>query len=193
MRVLVAGGGIGGLAAALALARTGASVEVLERAAAFGEVGAGLQLAPNATRILHRWGLEAALARIAFAPEAVEVRDHADGRLLHRTPLGAAALARWGAPYLQVHRADLHAILSDAAQAAGVVVRCGASVSDVSDHFARGVPACGCGLGDGRSARRRRRPALQRPRRPVRPDAPRTSSERRRGVAWSLRTACPPG
>jgi salicylate hydroxylase len=131
MRVLIAGGGIGGLAAALALARDGAGVEVLERAEAFGEVGAGLQLAPNATRILHGWGLEAALARIAFAPQAVEVRDHVDARLLHRTQLGAAAVARWGAPYLQVHRADLHAVLLQAARDAGVTVQLAAEASGV--------------------------------------------------------------
>ena len=123
MRVIVAGGGIGGLAAALALARRGASVTVLERASAFAEVGAGLQLSPNATRLLFRLGLEPELRQIGFAPQSADIRDKADGRLLLTTPLDPAAERRWGVPYLQAHRADLHGVLLAAAQVAGVELR----------------------------------------------------------------------
>ena len=123
MRVIVVGGGVGGLAAALALTRLGARVTLLERAKAFAEIGAGLQLAPNATRLLFRLGLEAELRRVAFEPRAAEIRDRADGRLLLSTPLGAQAQARWGAPYLQAHRADLHGVLLAAGEAAGVDLR----------------------------------------------------------------------
>jgi salicylate hydroxylase len=137
MRVIIAGGGIGGVSAALALARSGAEVTLLERATAFTEVGAGLQLAPNATRILARWGLEAALRRVAFRPAAAEVRDRASGDLLLATPLGDAAEARWGAPYLQAHRADVLAVLLDAAKQAGVRLQTSAPVEAIDDGGAR--------------------------------------------------------
>jgi salicylate hydroxylase len=125
MRVLLAGAGIGGLTAALALAGRGISATVIEASPALGEVGAGLQLSPNATRILFGLGLEAPLRAVAFAPDAAEVRDQRSGRRLLRTELGAAAVTRWGAPYLQVHRADLHALLVRAAQDSGVDIRLG--------------------------------------------------------------------
>ncbi len=128
MRVIVAGGGIGGLAAALALARGGLQVSVLERAPAFAEVGAGLQLSPNATCLLFGWGLEEAVRRIAFAPASAEIHDRKGGALLLRTPLGPSAEALWGAPYLQAHRADLHAVLLDAAASAGVRLEPGCAV-----------------------------------------------------------------
>ena len=128
--MVVAGGGIGGLAATLALARRGASVTVLERARAFAEVGAGLQLSPNATRLLFRLGLEAELRRIGFEPQSADIRDRTDGSLLLSTPLGPAAEQRWGAPYLQAHRADLHGVLLAAAQAASVDLRVDSPIED---------------------------------------------------------------
>ncbi len=131
MRVIVAGAGIGGLAAALALARVGAEVLVLERAGSLGEAGAGLQLAPNATRLLFALGLETALRRIAFAPESADIYDRESGRRLLSTPLGAHAAARWGAPYLQAHRADLHALLLAACETAGVRLRVDSPVERV--------------------------------------------------------------
>ncbi|MDR3419362.1 MAG: FAD-dependent monooxygenase [Nevskia sp.] len=111
---VVVGGGIGGLAAALALARRDLRVTVLEQAPALREVGAGLQIGPNASRILHSLGLADALAAIAFRPEAIEMRDWRTGRRIFDSPLGESALQRYGAPYLHVHRADLHAVLSEA-------------------------------------------------------------------------------
>ena len=143
MRVIVAGGGVGGLTAALALARRGADVEVLERADAFREVGAGLQLSPNATRLLFDLGLEADVRRIGFAPQSADIYDragwdHESGRRLLTTALGASAEARWGAPYLQAHRADLHGVLLGAVEAAGVALRVDSPVEAV-EQTAQGV------------------------------------------------------
>jgi len=128
VRAILIGGGIGGLAAALALARRGVSVTVLERSPVLGEAGAGLQLGPNATRVLFGLGLREPLLARAFMPEAAEIRAASDQRLLLRTALGASAEDRWGAPYLQLHRADLQALLHEAALAAGCQVRLGAKV-----------------------------------------------------------------
>src|SRR5688572_4326308 len=113
-RIAVVGGGIGGLAAALALLRTGFDVRVYERSPAVSEAGAGIQLAPNCTRILHRLGVLPAIEATAFAPAAFEFRRWDDGRLLSRTPLGADVAAAYAAPYLHVHRSDLVAVLADA-------------------------------------------------------------------------------
>ncbi|MFT7390634.1 MAG: salicylate hydroxylase, partial [Paracoccaceae bacterium] len=123
-RVQVVGAGLGGMAAAVALARSGAEVEVVERATALGEVGAGIQLSPNAVKALRWLGVSPESAS-PFRPEAVELRLFDSGRTVYRLPLGDAATARWGAPYLQVHRADLHAVLTAAAREAGVHLRLG--------------------------------------------------------------------
>lgn len=123
----LAGAGIGGLTAALALAARGAAVTLVEQAPELVEAGAGLQLSPNATRVLLGLGLGEALTRIGFAPEAVDVRDAASGRLLLSTSLGEAAMARWSAPYLTVHRADLQQVLLAALAERGVAPRLGAA------------------------------------------------------------------
>jgi len=123
--VAVVGAGMGGLAAAVALARRGAKGVVLEQADALGEVGAGLQIGPNGVAVLEALGLGAAAAARASLPEAVELRDHRAGRLVARVPLGAAARARYGRPYWQFHRADLLALLADAAASAGAELRLG--------------------------------------------------------------------
>lgn len=111
------GGGIGGLAAAFALAREGVALTGIEQAAAFGEVGAGLQLGPNAVRVLDGWGLRDALDAVAAWPEALHVRDAAQGRELGEMRLGADIARRHGQPYACLHRADLHALLLQAALA----------------------------------------------------------------------------
>jgi salicylate hydroxylase len=115
-QVIVAGGGIGGLACALALARVGVRSVLLEQAEAFGEVGAGLQLGPNAVRVLAEWGLMDALQACAAFPEALRVRDAHRANQLGHLRLGAMALARHGQHYATLHRADLHGLLLAAVQ-----------------------------------------------------------------------------
>ena len=119
--VTIAGAGIGGLTAALALARRGLSVTVLERAPALDEVGAGIQLSPNASRILIGLGLGEALAARAVVPEAMVVRSAATGGTLATAELGATVARRYGAPWWVIHRADLLAILAEACRAEGAI------------------------------------------------------------------------
>ena len=115
-QVLIAGGGIGGLAMAFAASRSQCDVHLFERAAAFTEVGAGIQLGPNVVKVLHQWGLAEALSRVAAFPELLQVRDAARGRVLGTLRLGAVMAARYGAPYVSLHRADLHGLLLEAVQ-----------------------------------------------------------------------------
>ncbi|WP_395664784.1 FAD-dependent monooxygenase [Methylocella sp.] len=125
---LIAGAGIGGLAAALRLAQAGWRVSLYDRAPVLAEVGAGLQLSPNATRVLRRLGALPALRGAALEPEAVRIRRARDGASLAVMPLGDAE-ARWGAPYLLAHRADLQRALLDAvATAEGVRLSTGVAV-----------------------------------------------------------------
>ncbi|MGH6803156.1 MAG: FAD-dependent monooxygenase [Methyloceanibacter sp.] len=115
-RVLIAGGGIGGLAAAIALGRRGIETEILERSQFTEETGAGIQLGPNATRALAALGVLDAIEPHAFRPEAIVIYDGISGRKLSSMPLGKHAEQRYGAPYLTLHRADLHAGLRAVAQ-----------------------------------------------------------------------------
>lgn len=118
-QLLIAGGGIGALAAGLVASRAGWQVRLFEQAPAFSEVGAGLQLGPNASRLLYGWGLGSVLERVASFPEAIVARSSASGRELAR--LGRQGLQRHGAPYATLHRRDLHELLLRALQAqAGV-------------------------------------------------------------------------
>jgi salicylate hydroxylase len=114
MRVIVVGAGIGGLTAALTLTRAGLDVEVFEQASELHEVGAGIQISPNATRILHRLGLSEALERVAVRPLTFEFLRWDDGRVLMRAPLGDECVRLFGAPYYHFHRADLLAVLAAA-------------------------------------------------------------------------------
>ncbi len=114
MRVLIAGGGIGGLSAALCALHHGLEPVVLEQTPVLGEVGAGIQLPPNAMKVFAALGLDAALAEKAFRPTALETRMGRSGRQIFSLPLDEQTEARWGAPYLHIHRADYIAALADA-------------------------------------------------------------------------------
>ncbi|WP_396434469.1 FAD-dependent monooxygenase [Limnohabitans sp.] len=129
-QVVIAGGGIGGLAAAVACAQRGLPVQLLERAAQLSEAGAGIQMGPNVTRILQAWGLGAALAQLAAFPLQLQARDAQTGQVLGRLTLGARAQARYGAPYATIHRADLQGLLHRAAQSAGVDLLLGQTVQN---------------------------------------------------------------
>jgi salicylate hydroxylase len=110
----VVGGGIGGLSAALSLSAANFDVHVYERASTLGEVGAGVQVSPNAARVLHRLGLGDALARTGVKPLALHQRRWDDGRTLLRTPWAESLEAASGFPYYQMHRADLLAAVAGA-------------------------------------------------------------------------------
>jgi salicylate hydroxylase len=114
LSVAVVGGGIGGLSAALSLLRAGFDVEVYEQSSTLGEVGAGVQLSPNASRVLHTVGLADALAESGVKPLAWHQRRWDDGRTLLRTPLAAPLETAFGFPHYQIHRADLLATLAAA-------------------------------------------------------------------------------
>jgi salicylate hydroxylase len=135
--LLVAGGGIGGLAAALAARRAGWEARLFEQAEVFSEVGAGIQLGPNATRILREWDLlQGEFARQVVAPPRLRVRDGADGAELGSLALGPAMEQRYGAPYLTVHRADLQAALLAAVRAQGTRLHPGSRVDALEQQEA---------------------------------------------------------
>src|SRR5690606_2786731 len=117
--VLIVGGGIGGLSAAFALAGEGLRVRVLEQAGAFGEVGAGLQIAPNCTRILDDYGLLDEAKSLGVLPKSMVMRDAVDGSELTRLDL-VDLERRYGFPYMVIHRSDLHGIFLRACRREGV-------------------------------------------------------------------------
>ena len=124
-QILIAGGGIGGLAAALATSLAGSEVRLFERATAFSEVGAGVQLGPNVVRRLQAWGLQKALQTVAAFPSALVSRNAVNGEVLAQLELGADAVERYGAAYATIHRADLHALLLQAVQKRAAGCCCG--------------------------------------------------------------------
>jgi salicylate hydroxylase len=119
--VIVVGAGIAGLTCALALARSGRPVTLIEKRTHLEEVGAGLQLSPNASRVLIDLGLGKALMRAACAPLSLDVVLGRSGQRLARAPLADAMMARYNAPYLVIHRADLQQILLDHVRGLGVI------------------------------------------------------------------------
>jgi salicylate hydroxylase len=133
--VIVAGAGIGGLTAALALARNGFRVTVLEQSERLEESGAGIQLSPNATRTLIDLGLESRLRELAVTPAALRVLRAASGREIVRLPLGDAAEHRYGGPYWLIHRSDLQAaLLAACSRQLEVTVKLGTRVEDYVTH-----------------------------------------------------------
>lgn len=114
-RVLIAGAGLGGLAAAASLIKRGFRVDVFEQAAQLGEVGAGIQVSANAVKVLYDLGLRDRLEAVTVKPKAYEFRRFDDGELLHRVPLNENDhhVSKHGTPYYHIHRVDLHTILAD--------------------------------------------------------------------------------
>jgi len=133
--LLIAGGGIGGLAAALAVARTGRAVHVLEREARFGEIGAGLQLAPNASHALGRLGVLDAIVPYAVFPHRLVWRDARSGAQVTALDLGPRFRAHFGHPYVVMHRGDLLDVLLAACRAdARITLETSRGVVDVEEH-----------------------------------------------------------
>ena len=126
---IIVGGGIGGLAAGLALCRDGWTVEVLEQAPEIYEVGAGLQISPNGMRILDEWGITPRLEASLFEPDAIELRTGKLGLRVFSIKMGAEAVTRWGGRFVQVHRADLQGALMEAFTEAGGTIRTGLKIT----------------------------------------------------------------
>jgi salicylate hydroxylase len=141
--LLIAGGGIGGLAAALAIARAGRPVHVLEKAPQFGEIGAGLQLAPNASHALERLGVLDAIAQYAVYPRRLLWRDARSGARVTALDLGEKFRAHYGHPYVVMHRGDLLDVLLDACRAEPrIVLEPSREVVDVDEHGDRVRALC---------------------------------------------------
>src|SRR5205823_13789765 len=112
LRVAVVGGGIGGLTAALSLRQAGCEVEVYEQAPALTQIGGGINMGPNAARILLRLGLSEGFLREGVRPRSTHQRRWDDGRTLQRAPLNPQCEQLYGAPHITIHRADLLAVIS---------------------------------------------------------------------------------
>ncbi len=123
--VSILGGGIGGMATALALARRGFAVELFEQAPALTAVGSGIQISPNGCAVLAALGLLDEAAKISNTPSSIQFRSARTGRRIARVPMGFGAVLRWGYPYWQFHRVDLLDLLAEAAVAAGVKLHTG--------------------------------------------------------------------
>ncbi len=148
MRILIVGAGIGGLTAALALRQAGFDAHVYEQASALHEVGAGVAISPNAVKVLHHLGLAETLRTVGVVSCSLDSRDWRSGALLGRVPLAEEAVARWGAPFYHLHRADLHNVLRAALGDEHITLsaRCIAVEqrdTAVTVHFADGGDATG--------------------------------------------------
>jgi len=111
--IIVVGCGLGGLGAAFCLTQAGHRVTIIESSSVIGEIGAGVQISPNSSRLLWRWGLGKHLDEIAVRPEGVAYRRYSTGERVGLTRWGEAVEREYGAPYYHIHRADFHKLLSD--------------------------------------------------------------------------------
>ncbi|MCL8016700.1 FAD-dependent monooxygenase [Streptomyces sp. AS02] len=143
MRAIVVGAGIGGLAATLSLRRAGCEVTLVEQTPRFTDVGAGIQLAPNATRVLRRLSLLDTVAAQAARPAHVSFHTWSDGTEICRYALGREAEEEFGAPYLTVHRADLHGALAGAVPSESVRLNTTVVGIDQDDRSAHVTTASG--------------------------------------------------
>jgi salicylate hydroxylase len=148
VQVVVVGAGIGGLTAALALRQSGCAVHVYEQGSVLREVGAGIAISPNATRVMHHLGLADAFATVGVRSLSFDSRNWRTGALLGRVPLGEEAITRWGAPFYHLHRADLHDALRAALSEGSITLgaRCVAVTQDettVTARFADGREVSG--------------------------------------------------
>ena len=143
LNIIVVGAGIGGLAATHTLAHAGHRVTLLESASVLSDVGAGIQVSPNATRLLHRWGLGQALATVGVEPTAIVFRRYDTGSRVGYTRWGSRMVEDHGSPYYHIHRGDYHAMLHRLARTApGVRIRLNAAVRDVQpDPTVQGGPS----------------------------------------------------
>lgn len=129
-QIIIAGAGIAGLTLALALSKREFQVQIFEKSASLAEIGAGVQLSPNATRLLDRLGVLEQLIPVSAKPQAVCLQDGASGNRLLHLPMGDAAKKRWGAPYIVCHRADLqNALLTQARSQPNIAIQLQSAVS----------------------------------------------------------------
>ncbi|MBV1907069.1 MAG: FAD-dependent monooxygenase [Pseudomonadales bacterium] len=134
LHIGIVGGGIGGLCTAIALRAIGLQVSLYEQSDSAGEYGAGIQLSPNATRIFKALGLLDAIETVSFKPQNAQLRSWKNARLIASVPLGQTSLDRYGSPYLHIHRSNLHDILRQRAQSAGVHFRFAHRLVDLSQQ-----------------------------------------------------------
>jgi salicylate hydroxylase len=137
MKIVIVGAGIGGLSASLALARNGHCVTVYESAPQLAEVGAGVQMSPNAVKLFFEWGVGPDLLEKAALPQSLYIHNWKDGRILGETKITPDFEKRYGAPYIVVHRAEMHEILHRHAVRAGVTVHVASKV--IKYDFEQGV------------------------------------------------------
>lgn len=134
--IIISGGGIAGLTAALSLAKYGFAVEVHEKSEGFDPIGAGLQISPNAYKILDDLGLTSKLSQACTKPNAISVRNAVSGKPITEIPLGSFCTKRYGAPYMVIHRADLQDILFEkCSKNKNIKIHFSSEVIDFAQHF----------------------------------------------------------